>query len=72
MKNSRKCPKCQSSDIVRVPGKLGPFGVEFGMTQLSSIKVTRYLCASCGFMEYWIDSANDIARVKKKYGAAPG
>lgn len=28
---------------------------------------TRYLCASCGFNEEWIDSPDDIAKVKKKY-----
>ncbi len=76
MKNSRRCPKCQSRDIVRVPGEVGSYGagnnIRVGWTVFHAVKVTRYLCASCGFLEEWIDSPGDIGRVKKKFGGAPG
>lgn len=26
MKNTKKCPKCQSSDIVKIKGECGPYG----------------------------------------------
>jgi transposase-like protein len=73
MRNSRPCPKCQSSDIVRIPGQTRGFGagnnITTGGTILSAVKVTRYLCASCGYSEEWIDSPDDIAKLKKKYGS---
>jgi predicted RNA-binding Zn-ribbon protein involved in translation (DUF1610 family) len=73
MRNSETCPKCTSSDIVRIPGMLGAYGagnnIVVGMTIFSAVKVTRYLCASCGFTEEWIDSAADIRRIKSKYAS---
>jgi ribosomal protein S27AE len=73
MRNARRCPKCQSTDIVRIPGEARGFGagnnIGIGATVFSAVKVTRYLCGACGFSEEWIDSADDIARLKKKYTA---
>jgi hypothetical protein len=71
MKNSKKCPKCQSTDIVRISDGWMNY-IKTGMTFRSAVKITRRLCASCGFIEEWIDSAEDIAKVKKRFGAAPG
>jgi predicted nucleic-acid-binding Zn-ribbon protein len=71
MKNSRVCPKCQNDEIVRIPGETRAFGagnnILVGSTIFSAAKVTRYLCASCGFSEEWVESADDIASIKKKY-----
>jgi predicted nucleic-acid-binding Zn-ribbon protein len=71
MRNSNTCPKCQSTDIVRIQGIAGGYGagnnIAVGRTIFSAVKVTRYLCASCGFSEEWIDSDDDIAKLKKKY-----
>jgi predicted nucleic-acid-binding Zn-ribbon protein len=73
MRNSQTCPKCQSTDTVRIPGEVRAFGagnnIIVGATIFSAVKVTRYLCASCGFSEEWIESADDIASIKKKYPA---
>jgi predicted nucleic-acid-binding Zn-ribbon protein len=71
MQNSRACPKCQNTEVIRIPGESRPFGagnnIIVGATIFSAVKVTRYLCASCGFSEEWIESAEDIAKIKKKY-----
>ena len=73
MRNSKLCPKCQSTDIVRIPGDIRGYGVgnniRVGWTIFSAVKVTRYLCASCGFSEEWVDSADDIDKLKKQYGS---
>ena len=71
MKNSMKCPKCQSADILRIPGLLerGGNNIAVGITFFNGVKGTRYLCASCGFIENWVESADDIQRVKKKYAS---
>ncbi|QDW39129.1 hypothetical protein FFI89_019440 [Bradyrhizobium sp. KBS0727] len=71
MQNSKTCPKCRSTDVVRIPGEARAFGagnnISVGSTVFSAVKVTRYLCAACGFSEEWIDSADDIASIKERY-----
>jgi transposase-like protein len=71
MRNSKPCPKCQSNDIVRIPGdRAGARNfIMTGGAIFNAVKVTRYLCASCGFSEEWIDSRDDITKLKKKYGS---
>lgn len=68
MKNSVTCPKCNSNNIIKIPGKVGSYGsgnnISFGFT---SVKVTRYLCCDCGYSEEWIDSKQDIEKLKRKY-----
>jgi predicted nucleic-acid-binding Zn-ribbon protein len=72
MRNSKTCPKCRSTDVIRIPGIVGAYGagnnIGLGATVFGGFaKVTRYLCGGCGFSEEWIDSADDIAKLKKKY-----
>lgn len=71
MKTKKSCPKCESTDIIRIPGTIEPFGlgnnIKAGATILSSVKVTRFLCAGCGFSEEWADDLDGISRLKKKY-----
>jgi hypothetical protein len=28
MKNSKRCPKCQSKDVIRIPGEVAAYGAE--------------------------------------------
>jgi len=71
MRNSKACPKCKSTDTIRIPGTIGAYsgGDNIITGTFSGSLVTRYLCASCGFSEEWIDSVDDIARIKKKYAS---
>ena len=70
MKNTRICPKCSSTDIIRIEGQSKAYGagnnIQMGMTIFSAVLVHRYLCCSCGFSEEWIDK-DDIEKLKKKY-----
>ena len=70
MKNTNKCPKCGSSDIIKVPGYAGAYGsgnnIMVGMTINSAIPVDRYLCTSCGYSEEWVNTDN-IDKIKKKF-----
>ncbi|MBQ7801006.1 MAG: hypothetical protein IJ375_01635 [Oscillospiraceae bacterium] len=68
MKQSGKCPKCQSRDILRVdeesylgrktpnylPTAFGPFVID----------VPRYICLNCGYSEEWINK-KDIPELRK-------
>ncbi len=69
MKRTRICPKCQSNEIYRVPAVVGegygsgnviPTGI------IGVIKVHRYVCGRCGYVEQWIDES-DLSKLKKKF-----
>ena len=66
MKNTNKCPKCQSTDIVRFDGYTGAYGtgnnVMTGKTVFSTVNVNRYICCQCGYTEEWIDK-EDIEKI---------
>ena len=70
MKNTRICPKCNGSNIIRIEGKAGPYGmgnnIQVGWSNLSAVLVHRYLCCDCGYSEEWIDK-EDIPALQKKY-----
>ena len=70
MKNTHICPKCNSTNIVRIEGKAGAYGVgnniQVGITNFSAVLVNRYLCYNCGYSEEWIDK-EDLPKLKKKY-----
>ncbi len=65
MKNTKLCPKCQSTDIVRLDGTVGAYGSgnNVYVTALRAVKVNRYICCRCGFCEEWIDR-EDLDKVK--------
>ena len=68
MKNTRICPKCSSSNIVRFDGYTAAYGsgnnMMTGHTVFSAVNVNRYVCCECGYTEEWIDR-EDIEKVKK-------
>lgn len=71
MKNTGICPKCDSKSILRIPGNAGAYGsgnnIMTGITVLSAVKVTRYLCCECGYSEEWIDDKKDIKKLIDSY-----
>ena len=73
MRTSKTCSKCHSADIIRIPGEHYGFGagniIKLRFGALDAVKVTRYLCGACGYIENWVDSSDDIAKLRKKYGS---
>jgi ribosomal protein S27AE len=71
MHNSKTCPKCNSTEIIHVPGSVGAYGVganiATGRTVFSRVKVSRYVCGRCGFIEEWVDELSDLEKIKQKY-----
>ncbi len=67
MKNTKTCPKCMGTDIVRVDGYCGAYAsgnnILTGKSVFSAVNVNRYICCSCGFTEEWIDQ-EDIVNIK--------
>jgi hypothetical protein len=39
--------------------QVGPFGV---------VPLARYVCATCGFTEEWVEDQADLAKIRHKYG----
>ncbi|MEM9548155.1 MAG: hypothetical protein AAGA77_19395 [Bacteroidota bacterium] len=70
MKNSHMCPKCNSTDIIRIKGGSTWTGYQNFIrgTMTKMVLVTRYLCADCGFSEEWVEKEKDLELLKKKYG----
>jgi hypothetical protein len=72
MKASHVCPKCHSGDILQIPGQaIDGFGHDYIVvskwTNLERIPMTRYVCASCGYSEQWVESEGDLARLIERY-----
>ena len=68
MKNTKECPKCKSSNIVRFDGWSGAYGtgnnIMTGKSIFSAVNVNRYICCDCGYTEEWIDR-EDIEKIVK-------
>lgn len=66
MKNTKVCPKCQSTVIARIDGYAGAYGagnnIMTGKSIFSAVNVNRYICGNCGFTEEWIDR-EDLEKV---------
>jgi ribosomal protein S27AE len=72
VKNSRKCPKCQSADIVRIPNDVASgYKNRIMVGVLKTVTPVRYVCGACGFAEEWLDSPADIERIKAYYQNSP-
>ena len=71
MKHSGTCPKCDSKDVVLIPGKhkshSGGNTISMGVSAWFDVRVSRYLCMKCGYSEEWVDNYSDRQRLKKKY-----
>ena len=71
MKNG-KCPKCESTDVLRVAKRYPePRGV-VGVTLWSKVPVDDYICGACGFRETYISDLADLDKIKKKATAVEG
>jgi len=54
----------------RTGGHSGHNDIAAGSFSFRTVKVTRYLCGSCGFSEEWIDAPEDLQKLKDKYGSS--
>lgn len=73
MKNTRKCTKCRSNNIVRIPDNpsrhaSGNNIYTTTMTLMGKIPVIRYVCCDCGYVENWVESKGELDKIKKTFG----
>ena len=73
MKNTGCCPKCGSRDILRVPDHPGRYAsgsniYTSSFTLLGKIPVIRYVCLDCGYVENWVETAEQREALHRAFG----
>ena len=66
MKNSKTCPKCGSTKLLRVEDFSGDRGINLILGWFSVVPVTRYACTTCGYTESWVDDRY-LDELKERY-----
>jgi len=63
MRNTHRCPKCGSADIITVePGLYNSFPVSF----FAQAKLERWVCCTCGYSEEWVEQ-DKLDKVRECY-----
>lgn len=73
MKTTGICPKCGSSDIVRVPDHpsrhaSGNNIYTTSLTLAGKIPVIRYVCCQCGYTEDWVEKQSERNKIRSTFG----
>lgn len=73
MKNTGRCPKCGSRDVVRVPDHpnrhaSGNNIYTSSFTLMKKIPVIRYVCCGCGYTENWVEKAQEQEEIRNTFG----
>ena len=72
MKESKRCPKCGSQEIIRVPDDAHRFlANSICITRLATVKrvpVARYVCHRCGYVENWVEQARQRDEIRRAFG----
>ena len=67
MKNTHVCPKCTSSNIVKIPNSSGYNMISINLSLLKVAHVCRYICCDCGYTEEWVENDLDLPLIMKKF-----
>ena len=73
MKNTGKCPKCGSANIIRVPDNTRRYGsgnniYTSKVTLFGKIPVIRYVCYECGYVENWVENHEERQAILRAFG----
>jgi predicted nucleic-acid-binding Zn-ribbon protein len=66
MKNSKTCPKCGGTHILRVEDSVSNSSISLILSMFNAIPVARYVCTDCGFAESWVDDRH-LGELKERY-----
>ena len=61
MKKNKRCPKCESNDILEVNGSNPTFISKVGLN--NHLNIIKYICCNCGYIEEWV-SNSDLEKLK--------
>lgn len=67
MKNSKKCPKCNSSEIAVTTGVYTGSAntILTGSTYFSAVPCDKYICLNCGYVEQWVHDDNGLKKITR-------
>lgn len=70
--NTKSCPKCGSTDIVRIPDNPNRHASGNNIytstyTLFGKIPVIRYVCCSCGYAENWVENEEELEEIRKTF-----
>lgn len=73
MKQTGRCPKCNSTNIIRIPDHesrhaSGNNIYTTTFTLLGKIPVIRYVCVNCGYVENWVETKEELDIIKDTFG----
>lgn len=73
MRSSYRCPKCGGAGILRIPDTPGRYTsgnniYTSNLTLAGKIPVIRYVCLHCGYVENWVERADQLERLKQAFG----
>jgi Zn ribbon nucleic-acid-binding protein len=72
MRNGLPCPKCHGHDIIRIPDDVFS-GIGLGNripTRWRAVRVTRFMCGACGYLEEYVEAPKDIERIRSRWGSS--
>ena len=73
MKNSLRCPKCGSGRIAWIPDN-GRYAngnniyLRSSVVLAGRIPLIKYVCCECGYVEEWVESGEDLAKIEREFG----
>ena len=74
MKNTKRCPVCGSTDVIRVPDDAHRYlsnGIFLTRAlMVKRIPVARYVCRSCGYLEDWVEHQAEREEIARAWGPA--
>ena len=72
MKNTKRCSKCGSQNIVRVPDDAHRYlANSICITKFAVVKripVARYVCCDCGYVENWVEAQSERDKIRRTFG----
>jgi hypothetical protein len=61
------CGKCQSGHLLEVAATPGQhFGIVIGLRLMRTVRVTKYVCTDCGYIEEWVNNKEDLVRLQRQ------
>ena len=72
MKNTKRCPVCGSTDVIRVPDDAHRYlsnGIFLTRAlMVKRIPVARYVCHDCASLENWVENQHERDKIKRAWG----
>jgi len=70
MKDSKRCPKCGSTDVVRCKAVVNGAYDRIQTGAFAQADLYRWVCCACGFCELWADEA-ELDKIREYWGESP-